>query len=547
MTKNGRQSSAIFITKMKILTNTQIYTMDIRNPRADSIAIEESEFHSGKIIAVGKADQIIDAFGTGAKIQDMNGAVIIPGLIDAHFHLRHYAHNLKRVNLFELSKEECLQRISERVNSTPEGKWILGHGWNQIHFSDDFPTVADLDKIAPNHPVYLTATSLHAAWCNTAAFKAAGINNQTTDPPNGSFSRNEYGEPNGLLFEFAMNLVADHIPQPTLNENKAAIKDALPKLWKQGLTGLHDFDRFPSYDALKELETEQKLSLRVVKSLPVEELDKILEMDLHTGLGSDVLRLGSIKVFMDGALGARTAAMLEPFENEPDNLGMLFMEGGEFFELTKDAASAGWSIAAHAIGDRANHELLNGYEKLRAFENDKGIFTNRHRIEHLQTISPEDLHKLVELNLIASMQPYHLAADMDMSDQYWGARSKNTFVFRSLVNLGVDLAFGSDAPVDSENPFHGIHSAVNRRRSSGHPNEDGWYPNEKIALIEAIYAYTAGASFAGNSENKYGTLKEGNLADLIVIEEDIFKIDSMQLFDIKPKATMLGGEWVWKS
>lgn len=532
---------------MKILKNAKIYTMDNALPFAQAIAIGEGDNFSGEIKALGTNEEIIAAFGTSLKIEDMGGAVILPGLTDAHFHLQYFAHNLKKVNLFEINKIECLLKIQERANSTPEGNWILGHGWNQIHFTGDFPSASDLDAIAPHHPVYLTATSLHIAWCNSAAFVAAGIDSQTPNPQNGSFGRDEHGNPNGMVFEKAMNLIEVSFPQHSLEDNKSAIMDAIPNLWKLGLTGLHDFDRFPSFDALKKLESEHKLAFRVIKSLPVEELEKILSLGLKSGDGSDLLKLGSIKVFMDGALGSRTAAMLEPFTGEPDNKGMLFMNGEELFELVKDAVLDGWSIAAHAIGDRANHELLNGFEKLRKLENDHNLAHPQHRIEHAQILHKEDIHRLKELDLIASMQPYHLSADMDMSDKYLGDLSKSSFAFRRLIDLGTKIAFGSDAPVDSENPFKGIHCAVTRRRANGDPNLNGWHPEEKISVAEAVYAYTGGAAYTGNMEDRLGKLGSGYLADLITLDIDPFDCDPMQIHEIKPNGTMIGGEWVWKA
>jgi len=532
---------------MKILKNAQIYTLDSNLPNANAIAIDDKDNFSGRIVAVGDSDQIIDAFGSDAQIEDMGGSVILPGLTDAHFHLQYFAHNLKKINLFEISKHECLKRVEEKVGSTKAGKWVLGHGWNQIHFSGDFPSANDLDEISPNHPVYLTATSLHVAWCNSAALNSAGITAQTPDPLNGSFGRDESGNPNGMLFETARRVIETVIPQPSKTENMSAVLDALPNLWKLGLTGLHDFDRFPSYDALKELESEQKLGIRVVKSLPVEELEKIFELNLKSGFGSDLLKMGSIKVFIDGALGARTAAILEPFESEPGNRGMLFMDNDEFYELVKDAVLAGLSIAAHAIGDRAIRELILGFEQIRKLEKTNNISPPRHRIEHAQLFHRDDISKLSQLALIASMQPFHMSADMDMAEKYWGDRSQYCFVFRSLLDMGTKLAFGSDAPVDSENPFHGIHSAVTRRRVSGHPNSDGWYPKEKVSVAEAVQAYTVGASYAGNSENTLGMLKSGYQADLIVLDTDPFNCDPTQISDIKPKATMIGGEWVWRA
>jgi len=531
---------------MRILTNAQIYTLDSQQPNAEALVIDDHAPHAGRVLALGQADALRAEFGGRAQVEDMAGRVIIPGLTDAHIHLRHYALNLQKINCFGLSKAECLDKVAERAKHTPTGHWIQGHGWNQNEWPGGFGSAADLDAAAPQHPVYLTATSLHAAWANSAALKAAGINAQTADPPNGEIQRAAAGQPTGILFETAMKLVADAIPQPTAAENEAAIQTAQTQLWQLGLTGVHDFDRRRSFAALQNLHKRGELGLRVLKHIPVERLEHALGVGLRSGFGDDMLRIGSIKVFADGALGPRTAAMLDPYKGEPHNRGMLFLDGEELFEHARQAAEGGLSMTVHAIGDRANHEMLAAFAQLRQYERDHDLPAGRHRLEHAQVLHPDDLGRLAELDVIASVQPIHATSDMVMADQYWGARAEQAYAWRTLLEKGTRLAFGSDAPVDSPNPFWGLHAAVTRQRGDGTPGPDGWYPEQRLSVAQALAAYTAGPAYAAGMEDRLGKLAPGFLADLLVLDDDPFTCPAGQLREIKPKATMVGGDWVWR-
>jgi predicted amidohydrolase YtcJ len=288
----------------------------------------------------------------------MGGRVILPGLTDAHIHLKNYSLALQKIECETDTKDECLRRVEERVKNANPGEWILGHGWNQNTWGA-WPTAGELDAIAPNNPVYLTAKSLHAGLVNTAAMKLANITSETPDPQNGGIQRDENGAATGVLLETAMQLASAAIPAPTMAENVAAIEKAQPILWKMGVTGVHDFDRRDSFMALQVLHAQKKLKLRVLKNLPVELLDQIDEIGLRAGFGDDMLRIGNIKVFMDGALGPHTAAMFQPYVGEESNRGILNMDGEELFEHGRKAAQAGLGLTVHAIGDRANHEVLN--------------------------------------------------------------------------------------------------------------------------------------------------------------------------------------------
>lgn len=528
------------MTPPKLLYNACIHTLDSSHPLASAIAIQ-----NGLILAVGETPALLAEFERAEK-QDMQGNIILPGLTDAHLHLEQYALSLQKLDCNTQTLEECLRRIAERVQSAPPGEWILGHGWNQNDWGG-WPTLADLDALTPHHPVYLTAKSLHAAWANSAALRLAGIQANSPDPANGRIQRDAHGQPTGILLETAMQTVSAIIPPPSQQTITQAIEQAQPTLWRMGLTGLHDFDRRNCFIALQQLHRQGKLGLRVLKSIPLEDLPSAIALGLRTGFGDDWLRIGPVKIFMDGALGPRTAAMLQPYEGEPENYGILNLDAEELFDIGRQAVEAGLSLAIHAIGDRANHEALNGYEQLRCFERTRGLPPLPHRIEHLQVIHPQDAGRLAKLGVTASMQPIHATSDMRMADQYWGRRAALAYAWRTQLEQGARLAFGSDAPVESPNPFWGLHAALTRQRSDGSPAPEGWYPEQRLTIQQALTAYTLGPAYLAGQEGRLGKLAPHHLADLIVLEQDPFLLPPADLLEMKPVATMLGGQWVWQA
>jgi predicted amidohydrolase YtcJ len=533
---------------MQILYNARIYTMDSRLSTASALAVD-----NGYIQAIGDQQAILSNYGESINQIDLGGRTVIPGLIDAHIHLQHYALSLQRVDCETETREECLQNVAAMVESNSSEEWILGHGWNQNEWEDGFGNAEQLDEISSLKPVYLTAKSLHAAWVNSAALKQAGITAQTPDPPGGRIDRLENGSPSGILFETAMSLVSDAIPPTSTDFVAKAINNAQARLWRMGLTAVHDFDRRTCFIALQQLHKSRKLKLRVIKSIPIESLSLATELGLQTGFGDDMLRIGSIKAFADGALGPRTAAMLQPYEAEPENRGLLMLDAEDLYEQGMQAVKNGLSLAVHAIGDSANHEVLQAFTQLREYErqltsteeNQELARPLRHRIEHVQIIHPDDLTRLANLGVIASMQPIHATSDYPTANKFWGDRSKYAYAWRSLLEAGTHLAFGSDAPVESPNPFWGLHAAISRKRADGSPGPDGWYPEQRLSLKSALQGFTTGAAYAAGMEKRQGQLRPGFLADLVVIDEDLFQVDPGEIKDITPLGTMVAGEWVY--
>jgi predicted amidohydrolase YtcJ len=530
---------------MKLLYNAKIHTLDSNQPVADALVINHHLRHEGRIIAVGSYQQLQAEFGSMAKQVNLGGRTVLPGLTDSHIHLRQYANALQSLNLFGSSKQACLDKVAQKAAQTPPGTWIQGYGWSQDNWDGQFPTAADLDAVTTDHPVLLMAVSLHAVWVNSAALKAAGITATTPDPPKGIIQRDPSGEPTGLLLEEAMKCFDQLLPSPTAETTLAQYEHTQEHLWRMGITAVHDFDRIPSFITLQTLHSQGRLKLRVNKNLPVESLDTIIESGMRSGLGDHFLKIGSIKAFADGALGPRTAAMLEPYQDSPNNRGMLLLDAEGLVDFGQKAVQNGLSLTVHAIGDAANHQILNGFEQLRRYEREHHLPHLRHRIEHVQLLHPADTLRLSQLDLIASMQPIHATSDMKMADAGWGDRSRYAYAWRTLLKANTKLTFGSDAPVDSPNPFYGLHAAVSRKTADGEPGPEGWYSEEKLSLMEALQAYTSGPAYTSGMEDHLGVLAPGFLADLIVLDQDPFTLPVDDLRHLKPSATMLGGDWVF--
>ena len=525
---------------LKLMHNARIYTLDSHQPRATALLIGH-----GRVLAVGD-ETLSRQVDERIPREDLHGQVILPGLTDAHLHLQYYALGLQKIDCETATREDCLRRVAERVRTTRRGAWILGHGWNQNRWDKGWGRREHLDAVAPDHPVYLTAKSLHAGWANSAALHLAGITARTPDPPDGQIQRDADGEPTGILLEGAVQLLEKALPQPDADSVAEAIAAAQEKLWQFGLTSVHDFDRRTCFQALQKLRAEGRLRLRVLKSIPLELLDEAAALGLQTGFGDDWLKIGGVKVFMDGALGPHTAAMFEPYADEPQNRGTLLLDGEALYEIGRRAAAAGLPLAVHAIGDRANHEALEAFARLRMDEQGRRP-PLRHRMEHVQVLHPADVSRLAELHVTASMQPVHVLSDMEAAERYWGARTVWAYAWRAQENAGARLVFGSDAPVESPNPFMGLYAAVARRRVDGFPGSEGWHPEQKISLASALQAFTSHAAWAAGWEHDLGKLAVGYAADLLVLPAAPFDVPSEALPTMRPLATMVQGEWVWKN
>ena len=522
-----------------VLTNGQLYTMDPALPRASAVAIRD-----GDILAVGDDETIRGLLPATTEHVNLNGRCVTPGLVDAHVHFHSFSLNLQRIDLFEVpSREEALRRVGEHAARLAEGQWLRGRGWTQEIWKDHtFPTASQLDSVAPHVAVCLNDKSGHAAWVNTRALQIAGIDAHTPDPPGGQIQRDANRAPTGILFEDAIKLVSDRIPDPTTGELLSAMRQAQEVCWQAGLVGIHDFDGTSCFRGLQVLQERGELGMRFVKNIPVIHLDDAIRIGLRSGFGNDWLRIGSIKIFADGALGPHTAAMIAPYEGDPGNYGIVVMDKEEMMEKASRASAHGLSVTVHAIGDRANHDVLDVFEAVRREEATIGLDAPlRHRIEHVQLLHPDDLNRLAQLRVIASMQPIHATSDMVMADSYWGKRARYSYAWRTMLDSGATLVFGSDAPVELIQPLPGIHAAVTRRRVDGAPGPEGWYPEQKLTMHEAIHAFTRAAAITCGQDARQGSIMPGKVGDLTIFDRDIFTISPDELPDVAIAGTIVDG------
>lgn len=519
---------------MIILHNANIYAPE--HLGATALVIDQ-----GRFLAVGAETEILDVFSAKSRVINLNRTTIWPGLIDAHVHLLQLAESVLMVDCETATRQECLSHIKAAADLLLEGTWVKGHGWNQNQWQDGFGTAQMLDSVCSGKPAYLTAKSLHAAWANSQALQMAGINAGTPDPPGGTIQRDEEGQPTGILFEAgAMQLVEAVIPKPSPMENLAKINSLIPELWKVGLVGVHDFDDFHCWLALQAIYQDGSTPLRIHKYMPFDHLDAFINAGVRTGFGDDRLNLGGVKLFSDGALGPQTAAMQKPYEGT-QSTGALLMTEEELVEIGILAANHGISLAVHAIGDRANHIVLNALEQVRAYEIAHHLPHLTHRVEHVQIIDPADLARFAKSGIIASVQPIHVPSDMLMADRFLGSRSSYAYAYRSLLDSGAPVVLGSDAPVEPFNPFYGLHAAVTRRRLDGSPGRDGWHPSQRLTLKEALTGFTVTPAMISGQVSHLGKISPGYQADFILLKEDPYKIDPQELHKIKPLSTIIAG------
>jgi predicted amidohydrolase YtcJ len=523
-----------------VLYNGDIHTMDAAKPRGQAIAIA-----GDRVVAVGSNDEVRALRAPAGKAIDLRGRTVVPGFTDAHLHFLSYGISLKEIDLAGVpTLEEALARVAARAAETPPGQWLRGRGWDHTLWAGGaFPTRQDLDRVAPEHPVFLPRKCGHAGWANSRALELAGITAETPAPFGGAIDHVPVTvQPTGILKDTAMELVFRLFREPSLDEAVGAIKAAMPHAHKAGLVGVHTMEGAGAFRAFQQLQAVGELKLRVTMQIPEENLDAAIQAGLRSGFGNSSLRIGGVKIFSDGALGARTAYMLEPFEGEPGNCGLPMSSPEHLREVIGKASRAGIAAFVHAIGDRANREVLDAVEISRRAGEGSGL---RHRIEHAQIVHGDDVARFAKLGVIASMQPIHATQDMLIANALWGKRSANAYAFRSLLNAGAILAFGSDSPVEDLNVMVGIHAAVTRCRADGSPGPTGWYGEQRLTVNEAVFAYTGGAAYASGEEMLKGSLAPGKLADLVVLSQDIFTIDPKAILETKVVGTMVGGEFVY--
>ncbi len=530
--------------------NGNIYTMDAAQPQAQAMAIDSD---SGYILAVGSNDEVRRMRGQHADIFDLHGRTVLPGFIDSHIHLLSAAYRSHYIDARGCaSEDEVAALVRERAAQTPEGQWVLGGQWDKnLWPGGHFPTKASLDAAAPAHPVALWSKDGHLLWVNSLALQRAGITSETPDPSNGAILRDSLGEPTGILEEQeATDLVYRVIGEPDPMLTRLLVQRILKELQKSGITTIHDIEGMDALNLFRQLRSEGELGVRVHMILPRQLLPALRESwrDILEA-NDDMICVGGIKIFADGTLGSQTAAMLEAFEGNPSNYGILTLPEQEMNETVQAAAELGFNIAIHAIGDRAARVALNSIERAQqhlAERNDvaRNFPSLRYRLEHVQLIAPEDLERMRRLGVIASVQPFHAVADRDIAERYWGQRHRRAYAYRTMQQLGIPLSLGSDAPVETFDPLRILYAAI-RRRDNRTSQRPPWLPDQALSLRDALWDYTMGAAYAGSEENLKGSLTVGKLGDAIVLRENIFDMPQERLPENAVQATILGGKIVY--
>lgn len=505
-------------------------------------------FQNGKIIDVNTEDSL-NVFSADAEIIDGEGTVMLPGLIDAHAHVMGLGFQEMDADLTGTqSLDEALQRVEAYAGQYPELSWIQGRGWNHTHWEiNRFPTAEELDRAVGDRPVWLRRIDGHAGWANSKAMELAGITAETSDPEDGKIIRDDNGNPAGVFVDRAMDLIASEIPVRTEQEQRMALTKAMEQMRAHGLTGVHDAGiGVEIWNLYKNFADQGKITTRIYAMISGagETFDKLSENGPVESYNNDLLALRSIKLYADGALGSRGAALMEQYSDDPANRGLLFSSEEEMTDMILKTASKGYQTNVHAIGDRANRLVLNTFENVKDSLGEQGL---RHRIEHAQVVSLEDIPRFKELNIIASMQPTHATSDMNMAEKRIGpGRIKGAYAWQRFLDQGTIIASGSDFPVEDVNPFFGLYSAVSRKDHQGNPG-NGWYSGQAMSREEAFRSFTIDAAYAAHQENTLGSLEPGKWADFILIDRDYFEVPESEIWKVNVLETWLAGEKVYSA
>lgn len=520
-----------------ILLNGNLHTLDSAQPRATAIVLRDDE-----ILYVGD-DATAQTFREhDSESIDLQNKLTLPAFTDAHLHFTGFAQTLENVNLVGCrSLEEAVERVRERVAQTPRDVLIWGGGWNETEWSNPaFPDKRALDSVAPNNPVILTRKDGHSVWLNSRALQNANISRETLSPDGGVIDHDGDGEPSGILRENAIELLGSSVGAFAADIRKETLLRAIQHAHATGITTVHSIEGANALRAFQKLRAQNKLSLRVVHTIPAEKIELAANIGIMRGFGDAWLKLQAIKIFADGSLGSHTAELREPFLDTPDNRGVATTTSEAMLHQARQACEAGMDVWIHAIGDYAITRVLDVFEKLRAEGFHDAIF----RVEHVQHLHPSDVNRFRELNVIASMQPIHQPSDMFVADALLGReRAAWTYAFKSLQDAGATLAFGSDAPVEKMDPLLGIHAAVTRQNVESIP-ENGWYPEQRISVMDAVRAFTLGAATASGDMRRAGSLTIGKRADVIVLSQNIFEIPPLEILNTNVVYTMSGGKIV---
>ncbi len=537
--------AAMSVQAQTVIENANGYTLDSKGELVQFTALAFDA--QGKILAVGNAADV-SAKAPGARRVDMGGKTLLPGLIDAHGHVFGLGQMLTQLDLSQTtSLEGALKAIGDYSRANAGQGWLRGRGWNQENWKlGRFPTAADVDTVVSDRPVWFERVDGHAGWANSRALAAAGITDKTPDPAGGKIVRDANGKATGVLVDAAQELVTKVLPPQTEAEGRVVLDRALGALAKVGVTSTHDAGLGVAEDRLYRAYADQgKLTARIYGMIGGTEgdFDALAKNGPLKTYGNDMYALRAVKLYSDGALGSRGAALIKPYSDEPHSHGLLFYKTAQMDAMMKKAMARGYQVNVHAIGDAGNHQILDIYQKELAATKSAA---QRHRIEHAQVVTQADIVRFKTLGIIPSMQPTHATSDKNMAETRVGhERIKGAYAWRSFLHQGSRIACGSDFPVESPNPFFGIHAAVTRQDASGQPIA-GWYPNQAMSLKEAFRCFTLDAAYAGHAENSLGSLEPGKWADFIVVDQDLFKVSTYDIYKTGVLQTWVGGKQVYQ-
>jgi predicted amidohydrolase YtcJ len=525
-----------------LITGGTIYTMKAEHFYAQAVAVSD-----GRVVFVGDEDRAMRYRGPETRVLDLEGATLLPGLVDAHAHLLNLGSYIAELQLTGTkSVAQIRSMVEKRRLETPEGEWIIGRGWDQNDWEvQEFPTWRDLDGTESN-PIYLKRVDGHAVWINSTALRLCGITRATPNPPGGEILRDADGRPTGVLVDKAVDIAFKKIPPPSRAEKKRRMRLAIAECQRFGLTGVHDAGvTREELEILDELEAAGELGFRVYAMLDADEDSLFAYEEVQKGPRMDedaYVRVGAVKHYADGALGSRGALLLEPYSDRPGHRGYVRNSRQSLQWWTGHAMDNGFQMCVHAIGDGANHMMIDIYEEeiRRRHARD-----HRLRIEHAQVLSPDDIQRMGKLGIIAAMQPTHCTSDMYWAERRIGPeRIKGAYAWRSLIDAGVVIACGSDFPVEAVSPLWGIYAAVTRQDREGWPR-GGWYPQERMSREEAVAGFTTNAAFAEFTEHEKGTIEKSNIADFTVLDRDVFEVPAEELLVTQVMGTIVGGRVVF--
>ena len=524
-----------------IINNVRGYSFDNERQLFEFSALAVRE---GRVLATGNTD-LADQYPS-ATLRDGNGKTMLPGLIDAHGHISSLGYALLSIDVRGLqSAAQVAKNVAAYGAKNPDLSWIQGRGWNQVLWpGKQFPNMADLDAEITDRPVWLERIDGHAGWANKKAMELAGITRDTVSPPGGEIIYDQQGEPSGILIDNAMRLIIDIIPAPNTAEIKLALDAVSQHLLSLGITSAHDAGVLSSeHKVYRQLADNGEMQVRIygMYSSTEDDLQQVLNAG-HSSDSRDMYSVRSIKIYTDGALGSRGAAMLEPYSDRPDHRGLLLTSREELQRLFKLAINADFQIAIHAIGDQGNRIGLDVLEQ--AYESFGGRHL-RHRMEHSQVVALSDIPRFKSLDVIPSMQPTHATSDMNMAEDRIGAeRLKGAYAWQSFLKQGSRVVSGSDFPIELANAFHGIHAAVTRQDKNNQP-EAGWIPEEAMSLEDTMRSFSIDAAWAAHQEDSLGSLTPGKWADFILLDQDIYQIPARDIWKTQVLETWLAGELVY--